>query len=984
MPRSMTRYFFCCLVLLQTLSTTAQSYAFVSHSVRQGLVQSQVRCLFEDSKGYLWAGTLGGVSRFDGSRFTNYTRENGLAGNQISAIAELPDGRIAVGAVGSISVINGDDVHTLHLPDDQRESTVNALYADHSGVLIGTESGLFHWKDDVLSHAGIGGLERDEHIKSFIPPWRNRPLMIVARDAIYQMSGSEAVLFYRPSDPEVYLFDADWMADGSLAIACRKEALIILKENKTERAFGKSKDLPSTTFSSVYCEDNGACWLTSRFGISRFEAGRFETYDARDGLPTPDVRDVLIDAEGNVWLASYGSGLLRFAGSSLSTYTTRHGLSSNAVMSIAEDGMGSMWFATFDQGVCVLNGDTIVPTGIPGLGQGARVWSTLADSRGGMWFGTSEGIVKVDNSKVNLVSVENGLPDRTVLCFHEMSPGVVIAGTGNGPVRIIDESVERMDHLPGFPSTRVRGLTSDRAENLWLATRDGVYKFDGTRFTHFGLESGLPDLSSYCVTTDSFNRTWVGTQAGLVCIEGSMVRLVKVSDTPGSSTINFLHFAEGRLWTGTLNGLYISDWLQPDRLPMKWTAVREEDGLRSPETNLNAVYHDSKGLLWFGTPDGVVKLDILRAGQFDKEVIPRLVLSGMLVNLEARRMRPSGTETFSHKERHFTFYCDAISMRYPGRTYFQYLLDGFDSEWGPPVSAQSAVYGNLSSGSYRFLARARVGEGAWSEPIVYEFVVLAPWWLSWWFLLGAATAGGGLTGWVIRRRRAALKLAREMEMSEMRARMLALEQQSLNSSMNRHFIFNALNSIQYYINRQDRQAANKYLTDFARLIRKNLDSSQEETTSLRDELERLQLYLRLEHMRFSDKFEYRLTVDPLLDLDRIRVPGMLLQPFLENSIWHGLLPKESAGLVDVEVRKRDGQVEFVITDNGVGIDASRSHKEETEGHISQGMQITRNRIALLQKMKNQQISLEGPYQLNDEKGQPRGTQVCIRIPVSVE
>ena len=152
--------------------------------------------------------------------------------------------------------------------------------------------------------------------------------------------------------------------------------------------------------------------------------------------------------------------------------------------------------------------------------------------------------------------------------------------------------------------------------------------------------------------------------------------------------------------------------------------------------------------------------------------------------------------------------------------------------------------------------------------------------------------------------------------------MLALEQQSLNSSMNRHFIFNALNSIQYYINRQDRLAANRYLSDFAKLIRKNLDSSQDNLTSLRDEIERLELYLKLEHMRFKDKFEYKINIDPALNLDQIKVPAMLVQPFLENSIWHGLLPRESQGYVQIDIISRNKHVEFMITDNGVGIDNS--------------------------------------------------------------
>ncbi|MFN9799081.1 MAG: sensor histidine kinase, partial [Bacteroidota bacterium] len=185
---------------------------------------------------------------------------------------------------------------------------------------------------------------------------------------------------------------------------------------------------------------------------------------------------------------------------------------------------------------------------------------------------------------------------------------------------------------------------------------------------------------------------------------------------------------------------------------------------------------------------------------------------------------------------------------------------------------------------------------------------------------------------------------------------------------------NALNSIQYYINRQDRLAANRYLSDFARLIRKNLDSSQTELTTLSDEIERLELYLKLEHMRFRDKFSYHVEVEPGLDQEQVRIPAMLLQPFLENSIWHGLLPKESQGEISVRIRKDGDFVEILITDNGIGIDSSLMNKSGTDSHISKGMEITENRLELIRRMTGRSIELRGPSQINDDEGRPQGTQ----------
>jgi len=222
---------------------------------------------------------------------------------------------------------------------------------------------------------------------------------------------------------------------------------------------------------------------------------------------------------------------------------------------------------------------------------------------------------------------------------------------------------------------------------------------------------------------------------------------------------------------------------------------------------------------------------------------------------------------------------------------------------------------------------------------------------------------------------------RERLQLQLQAKLMQLESQSLNSSMNRHFIFNALNSIQYYINMQDRKSANRYLTSFAKLIRKNLDSSQQMDTSLGEELERLKLYLSLEQMRFQDKFDYRVEIDPEIDVDGMTIPAMMLQPFLENSIWHGILPSKKHGEIRIQILPGDGNYQVIIDDNGVGIDTSlRSKTNKHDAHVSQGMDITLNRVRLYQNMTGLKYEVVGPLERKSKTGDSMGTRVIIRIP----
>jgi LytS/YehU family sensor histidine kinase len=213
-----------------------------------------------------------------------------------------------------------------------------------------------------------------------------------------------------------------------------------------------------------------------------------------------------------------------------------------------------------------------------------------------------------------------------------------------------------------------------------------------------------------------------------------------------------------------------------------------------------------------------------------------------------------------------------------------------------------------------------------------------------------------------------------------KSKLLALEQQTLNASMNRHFIFNALNSIQYYINTQDRLSANRYLTSFAKLIRKNLDSSINSSglVTLTDEIERLELYISLEHMRFQEKFEYEVNVADSIDTESVKIPAMILQPFVENSIWHGILPQKEGGLIQVNITDTEAGILFEIVDNGIGYDVSQSKKTDNSHH-SKGMLITNGRIDLLKKATEKKMSIKGPFQMNDENGNSLGTKVEILL-----
>ncbi|TRX34126.1 regulator of cell autolysis [Flavobacterium sp. ZT3R18] len=202
--------------------------------------------------------------------------------------------------------------------------------------------------------------------------------------------------------------------------------------------------------------------------------------------------------------------------------------------------------------------------------------------------------------------------------------------------------------------------------------------------------------------------------------------------------------------------------------------------------------------------------------------------------------------------------------------------------------------------------------------------------------------------------------------------------QSLRREMNPHFIFNSLNSVNQFISENKEREANKYLTSYSNLMRNTMENSNKDFITLDNELEQLKKYLELEHLRFQDKFDFKISVDPELDPERTMVPNMIIQPHLENAIWHGLRYLDDKGLLQLQVQLTNGKVVIRIEDNGIGLTKSRELKTTNQkAHQSRGMSNTKERIGLLNELYRQYIS----FQISEKALPETGTIVEIIFPL---
>ena len=219
------------------------------------------------------------------------------------------------------------------------------------------------------------------------------------------------------------------------------------------------------------------------------------------------------------------------------------------------------------------------------------------------------------------------------------------------------------------------------------------------------------------------------------------------------------------------------------------------------------------------------------------------------------------------------------------------------------------------------------------------------------------------------------------QLAELQQQKTEMEMQALRAQMNPHFIFNSLNSINRFILQNDRAQASEYLTKFSKLVRMILQNSQQALISLESELESLEIYMNLEAVRFNHHFDYKISVPKDLDVEVLKVPPLIIQPYVENAIWHGLMHKEEKGSLDIEVSQEGEYLFFKITDDGIGRKqaAALASKSPTK-HKSMGLPITADRIAMLQGSNG----AESPVTINDlvnADGSAAGTEVIIKMPV---
>ena len=975
------------LLRLSILTALAQQAepVYRRYTVDDGLPSSMVYHVFQDSKGYIWFATANGVSRFDGYKFENFDLQSGLVDNDVFEIYEdykqriwfLPmSGKLCFYENGRIEPYKYNHLIKKHFPNN-RGPIKGSFYVDSidniylslrqfNRFAISPEGVYSEFKNDPDNSVDALEFKKNKILIS-------TPSLPYARKVRFRGLDSEFELFLKdltgfPYAVHHHIFLLP-MQDSS-NILCINGNLIRIKNSVVLGLKCYNTEIIWTSL-----DKEGNLWVSPLSGgVDCFKRNFSGEQPLRRFFKDFKVTSVLCDSEGAYWFTTLNDGVLYCPDINVLNYNGNGWLSDSRINAVSASKKGvyiGYEFAFVD----LLYKGTIKHylSPNPTLTKNT-VRSFLIDSeKNRVWVCS---IINLNWIEKDVVKQYGLTPSHNVIfpkkIIKSKDGGYWIAAT-KGLLKIKDEKVIYESYINNEFKGLIYDLVEDQNGVVWFCTINGIWKYDNGKYSYLGEMYTRMSYNCYSIIINPLDSAlWLGTNgAGIVIRKGNEISQITKNEGLASNSINQMFFSDGNFWVATKNGLS-RVIITGDKFEIK--NFTKANGLPTNEITAVCEFNDS---VYVGTPKGLAV--------FDKNVVkdykscPNVTITDFIVN-DRRIAYEKEAISFAYNQNNLIFNFIGFVYRNAGNVQYRYRMLGVDSSW---VYSQTpnCQYNGLTDGKYKFEVEAQSYNGIWSEsPAAVEFIINPPFWKRIWFLLLLAISFSGLFFLIYR-----IRVSSIHRRNDLLQNINLYKQQSLRQQMNPHFIFNTLNSIQLYILEKDSISSHKYLTKFARLMRMTLDNSLFSTIPLKDELESLKLYLDLEKLRLEDKFDYTIEYGSDDSILNVEIPTLLIQPFVENAIWHGIsLKKEQQGWLKISIIDNVNSLICIVEDNGVGrAMAEQIKNKQNKNHKSRGSQITQQRIDLLGQMYKEKFSVVY-NDLFDNTGDSIGTRVTVTIPKDVK
>jgi signal transduction histidine kinase/ligand-binding sensor domain-containing protein len=944
----------------------AQSYPFQTYTTAEGLVQSAVSCFHQDSRGYLWVGTWGGFSRYDGHEFWSYRN----SAFRVTCISDDANDSLWVGTTAGLARFAfGDTVFRWSraadhsIPSDQ----ILSMLKDHSGNMwVGTDKGLavFTTVGKRLLFDRTGGLQ-DDYIADLKEDNAGAILIASSRGVMRcRLNG------FHLSDVKLLRENAITgqlivLSDGSLlATSPGDRSVMQLRDSVWHRVFCCDDIDPSIQVRSLAEDDHGVLWIGTTLGLVVLENDHMSRIPRNQRLSNQYIATIYKDREHVLWFGSE-SGAFKLAPTPFRNYSYATGLEEDHVIAIFVDRNETCWLGTY-HGVTRLARDGGMKSF--GVGDGLphpTVHAFAQGLAGNVWIGSWTGLVLCERDRLR-TGLGGPLGRTNVIRLYRDHAGFLWCG-GRGRIFKMTpggEVVQTLGPQEGIPDCGISALFMDAGGILWFGTDShgcGYYR-DG-RVTRLGAREGLPDPWVMSIAQDRHGTIWCATQHGAVFWDGNRFEAVKTAEE--ELRIGIVSFvvrdSMEHMWFGTQRGIY--EWC--DSLIRHFDT---NDGLVADPTRCG--YVDACGDLWVGTVGGVSRLTI--GNLPENRGSPPVQLDG----LSAADDSPNCIRgSFSYDENTITAYFNSLSFRDERHTEFQWMLAGFDAAWQPPRTERSVRYTHLPSGDYEFLVRVRNGNSPWSDPARAAFVIHPPIWGTWWFLgFSVVTLAAGLV-LVYRRRVRSLEKEKRAE-QEFSRQLLGLQEGErkriageLHDSIVQNLLVAKNKSLLGLQKARDPVRVSQELTEISGALSDAIEEVRQIAHNLRPyQLDRLGLTQALRSL-VDTVNESSVTVfaTDIDNIDGVLTPDMcttlyrILQEALNNILKHACATHAS-----IAVRHRPGSIVIAVRDDGVGFRPVSASAVRSHGFGLTGIE---RRVRML----------HGTLEISSEEG--AGTLVSITIPM---
>jgi len=1013
----------------------APNYYSQNYNLESGLSQSVVTDIQEDKRGFLWFGTFDGLNRFDGNEFKIFRFDPNdsasIPSSKIESIFYDEDHHLWLRTPNTLSIFNietGQVSATKITEKFQFQSACldgddNIWSLSKFGQLVKMDRNEFNIL--FTSRAKIDLEPKEKIINSFYH-----------KGLIYLIGKSSNCYQYSISEKKWRVFRSEFGSSGAIFMSAafdQKEKIYIgsmetdlIEFNLSSEEFTISEINTLGEFiigiNQVRFDKTKRELLISSYGQGFFtfnpttkRLDRFHKGSSQIPLTSNYPLSIFRDKNNILWIGYDGKGIDVFDPNikkfkPLLKESPKEEYNLKFVRKIIEDDEGLLWFGTAGSGLVsydrsvdsfqFYNSGALFPNADNFIIEMVKVENKI-------WLGLNGGTIQIFdiNQKRIIQSIQapknwNEIAQSGIWSFyyHKAKNEVWVGTSTDGIFKINSKTKEIKKYYseinPIYGDNRIRCLYMSKSNILLAGSIKGILRYN-RKLDKF--ERAFPkkekvknnEYSIKCIHEDKQGHFWAGTDgAGILVLDAdyNLIRTIDKSNNLSNNVIyGILSDRKNSLWVSSNQGLSNIIYRQnPNEDSIRLTIYNYEatSGLQSNEFNTNSYLKLKNGMLAFGGVNGVnifngkkIKpstktptVAIIKFSVFNKNINENKLIT-YVDNLD-----------LNYNQNSFSLYYNTLGFTLSEKVNYRYRLVGLDDSWIDADKRTYVSYTNLSPGEYEFQVKASNYDGYWGEEYTsIKINIASPFYKSWWFILGILFFSSFIIYSFLHAQNKARKAREELKLSYAKE-IAEVEMKALRAQINPHFLFNSLNSINNFILKKENNKARKYLVKFSQLVRNILNNSTTPYVSLKEELDTINLYVQIESMRFDNTFSFQTEVEESLFISEISIPSLLLQPYIENAIWHGLLHKEGEKKISIRIKKISKEfISIEIEDNGVGREATRNN-HNPDKQKSYGMQLGENRVKLMNS-ENQSKGEVEVIDLQDSNQKPSGTLIHIKLPL---